>query len=389
MVTKFEDLTPERQLVILCSRGVWTQEHEDEAKKLLSGYLEWKDILYQGLTHRVLNMMFYHLKRIGMLDRVEEEVLKVMKNQSQVFSMRNQFYFEELGAIYQKFEEQGLHAVILKGNYLAANVYPSIETRTFNDLDLLISVEQSEQFVRVLESMGYIQGEYDRNTEEIIPGSRKQKMMHQMATHELQECLKKIYHPFVSLLQVDLNHDVLWKGNCPYHISTPDLLSRARATQVLGYPCHVLDYEDFLIQLSCHLYKEAVMLNWIADLRDLKLYKFADILMYVERYANDINWTKLVEFCHEHGCEKVVYYAFYYVNFIYGDVIPVAVMDELDPGDHAYLDEYGVENQSTARWEDDFFTRLFDTARILRVNDEVMSVRNQFWTTRNEQVTGR
>lgn len=381
-----ESLSKERQLVILCSRGAWNEEQENQARELLGGYLDWKDILYQGLTHRVLNMMYYHLKRMKLLDLVEEEVVKVMKNQSKVYAMRNQYYFEELGAIYERFHEQGLKAAILKGNYLAANVYPSIETRTFNDLDLLISMEDSAQFVRILEDMGYIQGEYDRNTDTIIPGTRKQKMMHQMATHELQECLKKTEHPFVSLLQVDLNHDILWKGNCPYRISTPLLLSRLREVEVFGYKSYVLNHEDFLIQLSCHLYKEAVMLNWIADLRDLKLYKFSDILLYIEKYEHEIKWDQLLAFCEEHGCEKVIYYAFYYVNYIYGEVIPLWVMEALEPEDKGYLDEYGIENETTARWEADFFTRMFDSARVLQVSKEMMGPRDRFWSSRKEQI---
>ncbi|MEK4059713.1 MULTISPECIES: nucleotidyltransferase domain-containing protein [unclassified Paenibacillus] len=389
MKAAFDVLSKERQLVILCSRGVWNGEHEAKARELLSHHLDWKDILYQGLTHRVLNLMFYHLKRLELVHVVEEEVVKVMKSQSKVYALRNQFYFEELGSIYRKINEKGLRAVILKGNYLAAHVYPSIETRTFNDLDLLISLSDGEQFVQILESLGYIQGEYNRSTDEIIPGTRKQKIMHQMATHELQECLKKTEHPFVSLLQVDLNHDVLWKGNCPYKISTEELLSRARETEVLGHKCHVLDYEDFLIQLACHLYKEAVMLNWIADLRDLKLYKYADMLMYIEHYQDKLDWDKLISFCQEHSCEKVVYYAFFYVNYIYGNVIPEHVMKALEPEDKAYLDEYGIENTVTAKWEVDFFTRIFDTSRILQVSEEMLTAKNRFWSTRNEHAGAR
>ncbi|NLK34663.1 MAG: hypothetical protein GX301_04340, partial [Gracilibacteraceae bacterium] len=35
-----------------------------------------------------------------------------------------------------------------------------------------------------------------------------------------------------------------------------------------------------------------------------------------------------------------------------------------------YLDEYGIENQEPSIWKVDFFTRLFDTNRVLYVEGQ-------------------
>lgn len=384
MPATVKELTNERKLVLLCSRGTLRAGHVEEIKEIMSGRLDWKEILYQGVTHRTLNLMYYHLKNLKLTDKIEEEVVKAMKTQCNVYALRNKTYFAEIKNIFDKLNEQGIRVAILKGNFLAAKVYPSIETRTFNDLDFLIDVNDGNRIVKVLEDIGYIQGEVDKDTGEIVPSTRKQKMLQQLASNELQECLKKTDSPFTPMLQVDLNFDVLWKGNCPCKIDTPELLNRAIDVDIDGAKTNILDYEDFLVQLACHLYKEAALLHWINDLRDLKIYKFADIMMFIEKFSGEIKWDKLTAFCERTGCGSIVFYAFYYVNLMYGQVVPENVMKALEPDNLDYLNEYGIENEKPSTWQFDFFTRMFETSRVMEVSEELLANRNRFWDTKKQ-----
>lgn len=382
MGLEIEKLSKERRLILLCARGILKEEHIRDIQAIMADRLDWKEILYQGITHRTLNLMYYHLKNLGLTDKIEEEVLKVMKTQSKVYMFRNKTYFAEIKTIFTELSANGIRAAILKGNFLAAKVYPTIETRTFNDLDLLINIEDGGKIISILEKLGYTQGSYDEKSDQIIPSSRKQKLIQQMASYELQESLKKTDNPFVPLFQVDLNFDVLWGGSCPYKIDTAELLERAIQVDIDGAKTNILNYEDFLLQLSCHLYKEAVLLNWINDLRDLKIYKFADIMMFIERFSNEIKWDELIAFCHKTNCEKIIYYAFYYVNLMFGPVVPQKIMAALEPEDKSYLDEYGIENEQPSKWQYDFFTRIFDTNRVLEINQDLLGERNRFWAAK-------
>jgi len=108
----------------------------------------------------------------------------------------------------------------------------------------------------------------------------------------------------------------------------------------------------------------------VTDLRDLQIYKFADMFLYIKKYFGEIDWNLLVSRVQKYGLGKVVFYNFYYVTLMFGDIIPPEVMNSLKPDDLAYLDEYGIENKEPARWEYDFFTRLFDTSRILTIDKD-------------------
>ena len=42
-----------------------------------------------------------------------------------------------------------------------------------------------------------------------------------------EEFLQLSDNPFAPLVEIDVNHDILWKGNCPYKVPTRELIARA------------------------------------------------------------------------------------------------------------------------------------------------------------------
>ncbi len=364
---KREDISIERQLVLLTA--VEMEDSQGETlKNMLSGHIEWSEAIYQMITHRTLNMFRYNLKKFGLFNLMEQELQRLMNTQWGVFKERNSFYLSKLVEILNEFDKKKLVVPILKGNLLASIVYPEIETRIFNDLDMLMKLEDVTPVVEALESIGYIQGNYDEENDVIVEVSRKEKVLHQMATHEIHQFLKLSESKFAKLVEVDVNHDILWKGNCPYKVLTKDLIERAVPIELNNTKGYMLDYIDNIIQLSCHLFKEACLMIWIASLKDLKIYKFADLYMYIRKFSEKIDWNALVERVKEYKLEKIVFYNFYYIELMFGEIVPKFVMDSLQPEDLEYLDQYAIENKEPSKWEFDFFTRLFDVNRILSID---------------------
>ncbi|HEX3028160.1 MAG TPA: nucleotidyltransferase family protein [Clostridia bacterium] len=364
---KREDISRERQLVLKTAVEM-DDSQVDELRKALEGNVDWSEVIYQMVTHRTLNMFRYNLKKFNLYDSLEKELQRLMDMQWMVFEERNSYYRQKLGEILKEFEKRSLIVPVLKGNLLASLVYPAIESRIFNDLDMLMQLDDVEAVVKALEELGYIQGNYDEQNDVIVEVSRKKKVLHQMATHEIHQFLKLSDNKFAKLVEVDVNHDILWKGNCPYSVPTKDLIKRAIPVEICDTKGYMLDYIDNIIQLSCHLYKEACLMIWIASLKDLKIYKFADLYMYIRKFSGLIDWNMLVERVKEYKLDKIVYYNFYYIELMFGEIVPQSVMNSLKPEDLSYLDEYAVENKEPSKWEFDFFTRLFDVNRILSID---------------------
>jgi hypothetical protein len=364
---KREEISPERQLVLMTAVEMEASKG-DELKSILEGGIEWSEVIYQMVTHRTLNMFRYNLKKSNLFDMLEQELKRLMDTQWAVFGERNNCYLQKLGEILREFEKNNVTVPVLKGNLLASLVYPTIESRIFNDLDMLMKLDDVDPVVKALENLGYIQGNYNEKKDEIVEVSRKEKVLHQMATHEIHQFLKLSGNKFAKVVEVDVNHDILWKGNCPYKVPTKDLIGRAIPVEINNVKGYMLDYIDNIIQLSCHLYKEACLMIWISSLKDLKIYKFADLYMYIRKFSDQIDWDLLVERVKGYGLDKIVYYNFYYIELMFGEIVPQFVKNEFKPDDLSYLDEFAIENKEPSKWEFDFFTRLFDVNRIINID---------------------
>ncbi len=366
---KRDELSLERQLVLMTSVEMDASQG-DILSSMLDEQLDWSDAIFQMITHRTLNMFHYNVKKFNLFGKLEKEIQRLLESQWLVYGERNRCYLKHLSEVLTEFGKYNVVVPVLKGNLLASKVYPSIEARIFNDLDLIIKLDDVLPVTKALENIGFIQGFYDEEKQVVVEATRKAKVLTQMVSHELQEFQKVSDNKFAKVIQVDVNHDILWKGNCPYKVETKELISRAIPVEINGAEGYMLDYIDNIIQLSCHLFKEATLMIWITDIRDLKIYKFADLFMYIKKYFNEIDWELLVERVQQYDLSKIVYYNFHYIEMMFGEIVPSKVMDTLRPADLTYLDEYGIENKKPSIWKSDFFTRLFDTNRVLTVEGE-------------------
>jgi hypothetical protein len=373
-----EELSMERRFVLMTAVEVAESQAEAMERIVNNKQLNWGEVIYQMITHRTLNMFCYNLKKFNLFDSLEAELRRLLDMQWQAYHERNYCFLEKLSEILNAFHEAGLVVPILKGNLLVTIVYPALESRIYNDMDFLMKLEDVEPLTKVLESLGYIQGYYDPKTNSIYEAPRKAKMIHQMTSHEIQEFQKVNDNPFIKLLCVDVNYEILWKGNCPYKVDTRDLIARALPVTISSAKGYMLDYYDNIIQLCCHLYKEASMMMWITTLKDLKLYKFTDLYMYIHKFREQIDWQVFVDRIKGYNLEKIIYYNFYYVDLMFGQFVPQWVMDAMKPADLAYLDQYAIENKEPSTWEYDFFTRLFDVNRILSLKENETAGVNRF-----------
>ena len=160
MKKSVEDLNNEEKVILLTSYAQLSEEQINTLQELLAEKLNWSEILYMAVSHRTLNILYYHLKNLKMTSVVNKEVHKLMRNSFNVYAVRNQILYDEIYKIASGFNEKNLNYAVLKGVYLSDQVYPCIETRTFNDIDLLIDVKSSKAIAEVLEGNGFIQGEY-------------------------------------------------------------------------------------------------------------------------------------------------------------------------------------------------------------------------------------
>ena len=161
---------------------------------------------------------------------------------------------------------------------------------------------------------GFVQGYYNRNEKRIIPATRKEILFARMNFGETVPFVKMFGH---SELYVDLNFSVDFKPISPDNNLIDFFLDNRKKVSFQEMEFYSLDECDFLIHLCCHLYKEATTIEWVKEHRDLQLYKFSDINVFLHRFNGDIFWEELKNRIIRYGVQKECYYTFNRVLLIY------------------------------------------------------------------------
>ena len=200
---------------------------------------------------------------------------------------------------------------LLKGSFLSTNIYKSGQ-RISNDFDILIDPKDISSLQNILISNGFIQGSIS-SSKEIIPATRREIIESRMNFGETI--------PFVKFydgeaMTVDINFSMDYKMVSNGNLIN-DFLEQSEYASFEDVIFKVLNPIDFIIHLSCHLYKEATTYDWVARRRDLMLYKFSDINVFIHRYASQEYFNKLATRIKEWKLEKECYYTFENSSIIY------------------------------------------------------------------------
>nr|WP_279233405.1 MULTISPECIES: nucleotidyltransferase family protein [Blautia] len=223
---------------------------------------------------------------------------------------------------------------LLKGAYLIPNVYP-LGCRNSNDIDILLDEKDISNCQDVLIENGFVQGFYNPQ-QGIVPASRKDIVFSRINYGETIPFCKQIDN---EVLMIDLNFSLDFKPEGKRNLVREMLSDRKKVIFQDGYYYSLSD-NDFLIHLCCHLYKEATTMNWVAEKRDLDLYKFSDINVLMMNVKYD--YEKLFERVIDLEVSKEFYFALYYTLKIYvqltrNDALN-NILRKLEPKDKRYLD---------------------------------------------------
>jgi hypothetical protein len=194
---------------------------------------------------------------------------------------------------------------LLKGSYLL-NLY-SYGTRTSNDIDLLINKDDVTYFVDKFKSNGYEQG-FIRGGE-FVPATRKDIIESRLNNGETVPLIKESGLFNLKYFEVDLNFSLDYKAKQENDL-VPDLL-QGRENLIETYKGNLptLNNVDFFIFLCLHLYKEATVYDWVKRERDMTLYKFVDIYLFLKKFGTADFMKTLEGKIRKYGFEKECYYA--------------------------------------------------------------------------------
>ncbi|MFF2483001.1 nucleotidyltransferase family protein [Paenibacillus sp. NPDC058071] len=339
----------------------------ERINELMQGQLDWSLVLGLLAYNRMGGVAHYVLRanNIPIPNGFFEFSLFL---QHDIMKLRTLAYRKTVAELSAVFNESGLPHAFLKGSVLSNIVYP-LGCRVSNDIDILMSNKDLTEVGKVLQKEGFIQGTFNKKDATIVPASRMEIIHARMNFGEVKKYMKTCDMPGLELIEVDINFSLDWTPQGTQQAVETFLQSAEKYQFNNEEYTYSLPKEYFLAHLCVHLFKEAIVMNWIETQRDLGLYKFADIYAFLTDPHILVDSRKLIEIARANHIEKECYYALYNTSLLFpslnGSEQFGEMLDGLRPLDLAYLDEVIDPTDSSIKykWSRGFLERFFDMNR--------------------------
>ncbi|MFC4857321.1 nucleotidyltransferase family protein [Actinophytocola glycyrrhizae] len=356
-------LRPENDLLLALAEPRWSRDSADAVQKWRDARepMDWPYFLDQVLCQQVICTVGRNLGRQLPRDKSILPHLWIYSAAYETNVRRNRSLFAEFGRVLQALNQREVRYAVRKGPALCALVYDDPGIRRMSDLDILIDRESLNTAAEVLAELGYAQGVPSPGGDRVVPHERRTRMFWAVHLNNALPFLKTTSDPDVRWFEIDLCFDLFQKRSAG-SVDVRAVLDRARQVVICGEPSFALDPLDQLLDLCLHLYKEAASLLSITQGRDLNLARFLDVRETV-RVTPQALLDRLPRYAKEIGADRELYFALHHTCQLYPGAVPDHVVDQLEPQDRAYLDEYGGLEGRTGRWKQGFVDRLFNSDR--------------------------
>lgn len=346
-------MTKEQKLIIEVSR--YSNVDKNKVKELIYSEINWNKVLTYAIKNKILGLLFRNIKMSCPFFVFPGEVDKLLNFYYEGNKKRNKLFMREAQHLKDVFVQNNILFTPLKGSFLIPNIYIDGGSRTMNDIDILISSQYTDKLKKILYQEGYIQGDYNIDTGEIIPLTRDKDLLYKMQMNNLYVFKKRINSPYLGVIDIDVcfNIDLKIRDNL-----VDEMLGRSNTVNGITNlsPC------DFMLHLCSHLYKEATNAMWIQLEKDMALIKFCDVREYYLKYVKENDEKNLLSIVDKNiEYKKAIYYTIFFLEQIFHDGYEQKILNRLDLKEDYFIYQFGGNDFKDKQlyWKKDFFERVF------------------------------
>lgn len=263
----------------------------------------WDRVLALATVQRVRPLLHQRLARRNLQALVPERVWHALRQASWQTATRTLRLQATMAALARALAADDIPVIVLKGAYLAHDVYGNAALREMIDLDILVRREHLQLAVDLLVAHGYKPSRpfsVDRDT---------------TVNHHVTRLRKG-----TACVEIHWN---ITKPNQTYSIDPADLWLRAVPVQIGGIAVFALSPEDLLLHLCFHTSYHHRF--------EFGLRPFCDIAATIRRFHAEINWHDVQHRSGEWKWGRGVHLALYLANDLVGAAVPAEVLAALTP----------------------------------------------------------
>jgi Uncharacterised nucleotidyltransferase len=352
----YKDLDASQRLVVLLARKSFSQAATDAVVSSLECGVDWYDVLNGCIRNKILPLAWKNLRTLRLTNKVPHKIREISSFYALGVARKNQALLEQFRMISGALKSAGIRFAPLKGLVLVNEVYTT-DSRQMNDFDLMISRDDRARVRGLMNSLGFYESEYDYESRSLRPLDRRQKVLWGLYMYNLPAFMKLIDDDYLQLVEVDFTFDIRFDSTRP---TADEFLSRLSFHEPLG--CEVLQAEEFLLHLCCHLHKEAKNVLWVEKEADFNLIKFCDVREYVLHSMPSLDFERFLGLARSYEVEAAVYFTFHYLSQIYDDGYEATLLSRLPAIDEAALGSFGERDLGKAiAVAGSFWRRFFKT----------------------------
>lgn len=294
-------------------------------------------VLGQIQYNRLAGIAYYTLKENCVLFKLNREFRNTLSKTYQQNRAQSESFLKSEDYLSDLLKCASFKYAFLKGAFLV-KLYP-LGLRTSNDFDILISGKDLTEIEAILRKAGFVQG--DIRDDSIKLATREEIISSRMNRGETVPWIKQVDLPFQKFIEVDLNFSMDFKAKESKTL-VENILDDADGRIITqNGDLKTLCNEDFLIHLCTHLFKEATVINWVKMGRDLSLYKFTDIYLFMKKFLDKSFAERFVTKVKTYGLQNECYYAIEKTKELFNMEIDIIndTLSNIKPKDISYLNQ--------------------------------------------------
>jgi hypothetical protein len=308
------NLSSEDKLLLYCSRVEMDEKIKHKVNEILDEVLNWNYIVECSVRQGISPLFYWNLKKVNNGKDVPSEVVKSLEKMYYDNLARNMLLYNELNKILKALKNACIDVIVLKGAFLAEEIYKNIGLRPMSDIDLLIKKKDLEKAEKELAKLTYFA------TTMIFPTKLHEKYQIELANELL---------PFVhetKKIVIDIHWDIL-PLQISYNVDINKFWENAKSVKIAGTEAMTFAPEDILQHLCLHLDKH---FNYIVAPPAKPLRDYCDIAEITKHYKETIDWKYFLKKSKSYRIEKPIFQGLYIANKYFGALIPENVLSELE-----------------------------------------------------------
>jgi hypothetical protein len=303
------------------SAATRSPNHETISSDLIT--LEnWQGLVDKAIEQQVGALLYFQLQSLPDLrvPLIIQESLKDIYRKNTFFNLA---LMGELKSILSLFNSHKIPVIVLKGAYLAKEVYSKIGLREMVDIDLLVPDDKVEQAAKLLEILDY---QSIRNYDVSLD-------VEKLSGHQLPPFRKSFALPVIEI------HWTICDPNETYQFDLTELWQRAKNTDFFGETALALAPEDLILHL-CHHASYHHKFN-------IGVRPLCDLARIIEHFQDQLDWQALQTTAERWQWQKGLYIMLAFAHYSLGVDLPNLILQAIEHG--------GIDQPTLAIAKDELF----------------------------------